>query len=202
MRKFLLLGMILVVSNGCVALGYALFGRGSSESQRWRGRSQEEIWDVLQEAVNDYYDIKLAHDDDKYLESEWNQHLGPMYKSGKRFRVLAYVHWDEEFLAPYIEITVEKEINTNIDHPLKASDADWEPDYDTDGRDVSREKRIIWLVNLRLKDIKPSKRILENRPSKYSQDPGEKRREDLWGRKKKGEETEKEKPKKEKNIWK
>ncbi|MHC4598231.1 MAG: hypothetical protein ACYS47_04425 [Planctomycetota bacterium] len=200
MRKMILLGLCLVFFNGCAALGFALFGRGASESRRWRGRKPEEIWEVLQEAVNDYYDIKIAHDEDQYLETEWDEHPGPMYKSGKRYRVLAKVLWDDKFFAPYIEVTVEKEINTNMDRPLSLADADWEIDYDNDGRDVSRERRIIWMVNLKLKDIKPSREILENRPSKYREDPAEKRKRELWGRGKE-DEGEKKKPPDD-DLWK
>jgi hypothetical protein len=160
-----------------------LFGKGTSESKRWAGLPKDQLWDVLHEAVNDYYDIRLADDEEMYIESEWDEHLAPMYKSGKRFRVQAWVKWDEEHKASYLEVMVDREINENMDRPLSKSDADWATDWDNDGRDVSREKQLIWLVNFRLKkEIKPSREILANKPSKYREDPDQKRREALWGK--------------------
>lgn len=189
MTRFLLLALALawVPAAGCAQLGYQLFGVGHTRSNPYRGSDQDRIWTLLQEAVNDYYDIRLADDEDRYLETEWKEQLGPMYKTGRRFRVRAWVRADDETGTPFLEVTVDRQINDNMDRPLSKSEADWETDWDAGGRDVARENRIVWLVNFRLKQIEPSKEALENRPSEYSRDPEEKAREDLWGKKKEGE---------------
>ncbi|GEM_PF-3527091 len=181
MRKALWLMILQILLPGCLPSCFEIFGKGSTESHPYPGMPPEEVWEALQRAVNDYYDIRLADDEEMYLESEWNEHLAPMYKSGRRLRVRAWVRVHEETGLPYLEVTVDREINTNMERPLESSEADWETDWDVDGRDEAREHRIIWLVNLRLKEIAPSKKILEQRPSEYSMTPEEKRNRNLWG---------------------
>jgi len=171
--------------TGCLHLGTAIFGMGSTESRRWPQIEPERVWEVLQEAVSDFYDIHKALDDEMYLETEWNEQLGPMYKTGRRMRARVWVRIDENARAPFIEVTVDRQVNTNMSRPLSKSEADWVTDWDVDGRDISRENRLIWLVNFRLRKIKPSREIIENEPSEYSRDPKEKAEEDLWGKEKK-----------------
>jgi hypothetical protein len=203
MRKFLCTSVLLLAGFGCANLGYQLFGVGSQESPRWPGLDTHRLWETLQEAVNDYYDIRLADDEEMYLETEWKESLGPMYKSGKRFRVRAWVRMDEEVPGPYVEITVDREINTNLERPLSEAEADWSRDWDQGGRDPSREKRILWLIGIKLKKtMRPSKKVLDNKPSKYREDPVEKAEEDLWG-KGEGEKGRREKgPGGKKDLWK
>jgi hypothetical protein len=162
-------------------LGYLLFGVGSTPSRPYPGRTVEDVWDALQDVVNETYDIKRADDEDKVLETEWSEHLAPMYKLGRRYRVRAWVKTHEETGVPFLEVTVEREINTNIDRPLIASEADWA----FDDRDESRERNIIMLVNLKFNEIKPSEQALHPKASSYRKDPAEKRKEDLWGEGKK-----------------
>jgi hypothetical protein len=200
MRRLFWLGILLLLCTGCKQWGLELFGKGESESKRWAGLPKDELWGVLQEAVNDYYDIRLADDEALYLLSEWKEFRAPMYKSGKRFRVKAWVKWDEEHKASYLEVQVEREINENMDRPLSKAEADWVTDWDNDGRDVSREKQLIWLVNFRLKkEIKPSAEVLARAPSIYRQDPDKRRREELW-RKEGGKGKGREKPPR-KDLW-
>jgi hypothetical protein len=172
-----ILAAVLPFLVGCTDLAVVLFGVGSSESRPYPGRTAGEVWDALQDAVNETYNIKRADDEDLHLITEWSEHLAPMYKLGRRYQVEAWVRSHEETGAPYIEIAVVRELNTNMDRPLIASEADWE----YDARDELRERNIIQLVNLKFHEIKPSKEALEAKPSSYRRDPAEKAREDLWG---------------------
>jgi hypothetical protein len=198
MMRTSLCALLLAFTAGCMHLGYAVFGVGSTESPRWNGVPAEKVWVTLQEAVSDYYDIRLADDEEKYLETEWSEHLGPMYKSGRRYRARVRLKREPETGAPYLEVTVDRQINTNMSHPLSKEEADWQTDWDAEGRDLSREKRIVWLVNFRLKKIAPSKKVLKNEPSEYSRDPEKKAREDLWGKEKEKDKEEKDR----KDLWK
>jgi len=171
---------------GCTDLGILLFGVGSTPSRPYPGRTVEQVWEVLQDSVNETYDIKRADDKEKYIETDWNEHLAPMYKLGRRYRVRAWVKTSEETGVPFIEVSVEREINSNIDRPLISTEADWE----FDDRDEARERNLIWTVNLKFQEIAPSEEALHPKPSKYRRDPEEKRRDELWGNgeKKDGEE--------------
>lgn len=198
-RAVLLLAFVAAsaLSTGCLQLGITLFGAGCAESPRYRSVSRDEVWHALQRVVNDFYDIRLADDDEYYLESEWSEHLGPMYRMGRRLRVRAYVKEDEELGGlPYFEVTVDRQVNTNMERPLSSVEADWETDWDVDGRDQSREHRLIMHVNMLLKEIKPSREILENKPSEYSLTPEAKQRRELWGQ------GERESPPADDDLWK
>lgn len=181
MKRLLFFLALLASATGCMEMGYYLFGVGSTESRRMPKKTPSEIWNALQETVNEYFDIRLADDEEKYLETEWNEHLGPMYKMGRRLRVRAWVKMDEDQLAPFIEICVDREVNTNFEKPLSKSEADWEPDFSVDGRDQSREILLLQMVRMRLYKITPSDEVLSPKPSPYRQDPESKQSDELWG---------------------
>ncbi len=150
---------------------------GSSKSRdfsRIKGITNRKIWENLQEAVNEEYNIKLANDEEMRLETEWNEHLGPMFKTGRRYMVCAKVLNEEGEL--FVETTVRREINANVLKPLDRRDAEWEDD----GRDESREQKIIWLLTMRLVKFGPSDRSLNPDKSDYLTSEENKQEDKLW----------------------
>jgi hypothetical protein len=177
--RFLLILLLSLSAGGCGVFDLigSLFPEGALRSpdySRIRGITPRAVWEHLQEAVNEEFDIRLADDENLELESDWNEHLGPMYRMGRRYQIAARVVTDELGLG--VEITCRREVNTNIRKPLDSRDADWSGD----GRDPSRERKILWLMNMRLRKFGPSDRILSPGKSDYLTSEEERQEEKLW----------------------
>jgi hypothetical protein len=108
------------------------------------------------------------------IETEWNEHLGPMFKMGRRFMAEARVVQEERQL--YFEVIVRRERNANLARPLDRRETDWE----SDGHDKAREKKILWLVTMRLVKFNPSTRSLNPEKSRYLTSEKKKQEKALW----------------------
>jgi len=136
--------------------------------------TEYKLWEHLQEAVNEEFDIRLADDEKMEIETEWNEHLGPMFKMGRRFMAEARVVQEERQL--YFEVIVRRERNANLARPLDRRETDWE----SDGHDMAREKKILWLVTMRLVKFNPSTRSLNPEKSRYLTSEKKKQEKALW----------------------
>lgn len=176
MRLLLLLFTLLPLTSGCAMLD--IFGwvpEGSTESAVYAKIDRPRLWEEVKEVVNKHWRLKEIDEEDLYIQTEWDEHLGPMYKSGLRRQCNVWVHQTER--GPYLEVQVLKEINTNIKKPLDSYAADWEPD----GRDNPQEQRIIVEVELSLGLFKESATAGKKKPSPYLTEEDEKaKRRRLW----------------------
>jgi hypothetical protein len=153
MRALLLTALI-----ACGALGAGCelfhFGDGTMESPRFRELidparpkdARSRLWQDVKEVVNRHWRLKVIDEHEYYVQTEWEEHLGPMYKSGFRRQLNAWVH-DDPKAGPWFEVQVLTEVNINIKQPLSHSTADWEDN----GRDNRREKAVIYEVETRIR---------------------------------------------------
>ncbi len=112
MRLLLLLLTLLPLTGGC---GIDLFDwvpEGSLESAVYTKIDQPRLWEEVKEVVNKHWRLKEIDEEELYMETEWDEHLGPMYKAGLRRQCKVWVHNTER--GPYLEVQVLKEINNNI----------------------------------------------------------------------------------------
>lgn len=177
-RLLLLLALLAspLTAAGCAIDLFDWMPEGSTESQVYAKIDQPRLWEEVKEVVNKHWRMKEIDETDLYIQSEWDEHLGPMYKSGLRRQANVWVHADDQG-RPYLEVQVLKEINTNIKRPLDSYAAEW----DADGRDTAQEQRIIVEVELSLGLFKESDTAGKKKPSPYlkEEDTDAKRRR-LW----------------------
>ncbi len=174
--RFSFIVLLTASVSGC-GIFDGIFPEGSSRSRNFRNvpeMSPRKLWEHLQEAVNEEYNIKVADDEQMKLETEWSEHLGPMFKTGRRYMVVAAVLQQEGEL--FIEVTVRRELNANQLKPLDRRDAEWEDD----GRDESRENKILWLVTMKLVKFTASDRSLNPEKSSYLTSEENKQENKLW----------------------
>jgi len=145
------------------------------------GRSR--LWQEVKEVINRHWKLKVIDEQDYYVQTEWEEHLGPMYQSGFRRQLNAWVYDSDD--GPWFEVQVLTEINSNIKQPLNSAAADWE-DH---GRDNRREKAIIYEVETRVRPPKPSggdgkdpdAEKFKDRPIEGDGESDAERRKRLWG---------------------
>ena len=153
---------------GCIALFD--FGDGTMESPRFRELKKEgrgALWLELKEVVARHYPLATIDEEDYHLQTRWEEHLGPMYRSGFRRQLSAWVYDSDQ--GPWFEVQVLTEVNINIKQPLLASEADWEDG----GRDNRREKAIIWEVEMRVRPLAPPGDAKDPDAEKYRFEPDE-----------------------------
>ncbi|MHC5020766.1 MAG: hypothetical protein ACYTGX_11770 [Planctomycetota bacterium] len=175
MRLLALLLAMLPCLGGCAIDLFDWWPEGSTESAEYSKIDKPRLWEEVKEVVNKHWRMKEIDEEDLFIESEWDEHLGPMYKSGLRRQCNVWVHDGER--GPFLEVQVLKEINTNIKRPLDSYAATWEPD----GRDIAQEQRIIVEVELSLGLFKESDSAGKKKPSPYLKEEDEAaRRRRLW----------------------
>lgn len=168
MRASLLLALLGLGATAPGCLSLFDFGQGTTESPRFSELTKEgrgALWLELKEVVARHYPLATIDEEDYYLQTRWEEHLGPMYKSGFRRQVNAWVYDSEQ--GPWFEVQVLTEVNANIKQPLLASEADWEDN----GRDNRREHAIIWEVEARVRPLAPPGGAKDPDAEKYRFDP-------------------------------
>lgn len=181
MRGILLASVLAATSGpGCllVPLIDSMIPLGTTDSREYRKITRDELWDIVKDAVARDFRPKEFDERNFTLSTEWDEHLGPMYKSGRRRRAHVWVYDGEA--GPYLSVQVEREVNINIKHTLDPFAAEWE----AEGRDELSERRIIYLVEAKLGLQRESPTVKNPRKSPYraadeeSETDREKR---LWG---------------------
>jgi len=175
MRPLLLCLALLPFTAGCAFDLFDWMPEGATESATYSKIDAPRLWEETKEVINKHWRLKEINEEDLYIQTEWDEHLAPMFKGGNRFQCNAWIHQTDN--GPYLEVQVLKEINTNIKKPLDSYAADWEPD----GRNIPQEQRIIVEVELALGLFKESDSAGKRKPSPYLTEEDEKaRRRRLW----------------------
>jgi hypothetical protein len=172
-RAPLHLALLLVLAAG--AAGCAA---GYDTHRAYPGHTLDAVWVRFVAVVQEEYDIDDLDEERRELRSRWNAHLGPMHKSGKRYRVRGEVREEEALGGPVILVAVDREINTNLDRPLSRASARWA----SDGFDRNRAEKILQRVRFHLDPIRRSNGASRPEPSPYRKPPNQKDKEKIWGK--------------------
>ena len=176
----LALGLLASSASGCLLIPLidSMVPLGTTDSRVYRKITREELWDIVKDSVARDFRPKEFDERNLSLSTEWDEHLGPMYKSGRRRRAHVWVYEGDG--GPYLSVQVEREVNANIKHTLDPFAAEWE----AEGRDELSERRIIYLVEAKLGLQRESGTVKSPRKSPYraaEEESDADRDKRLWG---------------------